>query len=60
MESPKDSSEDPFNITVNLNLSESNFTLPVDMVFGEAHVYSMIAYSLLFIIGFYANSSSLG
>ena len=48
-----------FNVTMDLNLTNTNFTLPEDMVFGEAHVYSMIAYSILFIIGFYANSTSL-
>ncbi|XP_023331687.1 gonadotropin-releasing hormone II receptor [Eurytemora carolleeae] len=57
METMENSSE--FNVTMDLNLTNTNFTLPEDMVFGEAHVYSMIAYSILFIIGFYANSTSL-
>ena len=57
METMENCSE--FNVTMDLNLTNTNFTLPEDMVFGEAHVYSMIAYSILFIIGFYANSTSL-
>ena len=36
-----------------------NFTLPEDMRFGEAHVIAIIAYSIMFIIGFILNNISL-
>ena len=37
----------------------SNFSLPPDMQFGEAHIISIIAYSVMFIIGVTTNSFSL-
>ncbi|XP_023336412.1 gonadotropin-releasing hormone II receptor [Eurytemora carolleeae] len=36
-----------------------NFSLPSDMVFGEANVYSIISYSILLVIGVISNSVSL-
>jgi hypothetical protein len=36
-----------------------NFSLPPDMVFGEAHVIAIVAYSLLFLIGVTTNVASL-
>ena len=37
----------------------SNFTLPKDMLFGEAQIISIITYSILFIIGLSFNTISL-
>ena len=36
-----------------------NFSLPPDMVFGEAHVIAIVAYSILFCIGVTTNAASL-
>ena len=38
---------------------QENFTLTEDMKFGEAHTISIIAYSLMFLIGIITNSKSL-
>ena len=37
----------------------SNFSLPEDMVFGKAHILSIITYSILFSIGLTLNTISL-
>ena len=37
----------------------SNFSLPEDMVFGKAHILSIITYSILFSIGLTFNTISL-
>ena len=38
---------------------EQNFSLPADMKFGEANVYSIVMYSILMVVGLTANSISL-
>ena len=37
----------------------SNFSLPEDMMFGQAQIISIITYSILFIIGLTLNTISL-
>ena len=38
---------------------KANFTLPEDMVFGEAHIISILAYSVMLLIGLTTNTVSL-
>ena len=42
-----------------VRMVQENFTLTEDMKFGEAHTISIIAYSLMFLIGIITNSKSL-
>jgi hypothetical protein len=41
------------------NMQLFNFSLPPDMVFGDAHVIAIVAYSILFIVGVTTNVASL-
>ena len=47
------------NVSESLNMPVRNFSLPPDMVFGEAHVIAIVAYSILFFIGVTTNAASL-
>ena len=38
---------------------KANFSLPADMIFGEAQIIAITAYSIMFIIGLVLNSISL-
>ena len=40
-------------------MMKANFTLPEDMKFGEANILAILAYSIMFILGFTTNSLSL-
>ena len=50
---------DPKKLSEGLVYTAENFTLPEDMIFGQAQVISIITYSILFIIGLAFNSISL-
>ena len=47
------------NGSVSQSMAVRNFSLPPDMVFGEAHVIAIVAYSVLFAIGVTTNAASL-
>ena len=38
---------------------KANFSLPADMIFGEAQIIAITAYSIMFIIGLVLNTISL-
>jgi hypothetical protein len=53
------SSDSVNNSLLNTDAAVKNFSLPPDMVFGEAQVIAIVAYSILFFVGVTINTASL-